>query len=150
MPSTWATIEDLYVRYGEEYVDKLAIRNVWDESTQSYVSDESDENKTLVLQTALDDAKALILQKLSCLYTNSEVVNEYYFAALKQWHIRLTIETLKIGGDCTSCACVGDLDKFLCSKICTEDGVCLISAETGFVVSKACFKCEEFKCGCKC
>lgn len=145
MPS-WAEIEDLYIRYGEEFVDKLAIRNVWDEDVQSYVADESDENKELVLQTALDDAKALIQNKLACLYQDYILVETLEFESIKQWHIRLTIETLKIGGDCTSCACIGDLDKFLCGAICTEDGVCLVGLSTAFSVSEA-FFCCELGCG---
>lgn len=144
--STWATEEDLYSRYGDEFIDKLAIRRNWDEDEQQYVADESDEAKEAVIALALCDAQNLIIQKLSCLYSNVDILNEYLFGALKQWHIRLTIETLKNNGDCMGCSCVVDLDKYIaCGSICSDEGVCLSSSSTFLEATEAHFKCE---CNC--
>lgn len=149
--NTWATIEDLYDRYGVEFVDKLSVRTVKDASTGKYYIDETDEAKEKVLGLALEDAKAFILNKLSCLYSNVDLLQEYCFSGLKQWHIRLTIETLRLGGDCAGCGCIGDLDKYLsCGNICSDDGQCLSSNSTFFAVAPAHFPCEccSDNCGC--
>lgn len=144
--TTWATEEDLYTRYGDEFVDKLAIRRNWDEDEQQYVADESDEAKAAVIALALCDAQNLIIQKLSCLYSNTDILNTELFGALKQWHIRLTIETLKNGGDCMGCACNVDLDRYIgCGNICSDEGNCLVSTKTFFSVTEAHFQCE---CNC--
>lgn len=149
--SSWATIRDLYDRYGEEYVDKLAIRRNWNETAGSYVSDESREGKFRVICLALEDSKALIRRKLLCKYTSIEGLDSANFLGIKQWHIKLTIETLKIGGDCTSCECNADLDKFIdCNSICTEDGVCLTSNKTFMVATVAHYPCEGCGDGCSC
>ena len=151
-PSTWATPEDLYERFGDEFVDKLAIRRKWNSEIEDYVADESDEGKLAVIELALEDAKQLLLQKLSCLYGELTLLEDdtYAFTSILQWHIKLTIETLKIGGDCYACACIGDLDKFLgCGTICTPDGVCLPGLNTFISASVAHFKCEcHGRCGC--
>lgn len=148
--STWATVEDLYARFGDEYVDKLAIRRVWDVDSQMYVADESTEGKLRVISLALADAKALLKRKLQCLYSNVDYLDTYVFSAIKQWHIKLTIETLKMGGDCSACACNTDIDSyFACGSICSDDGMCLSSKKTFITVSEAVFCCER-NCGCGC
>lgn len=145
---TWALIEDLYARFGDEYVDKLAVRRKWDETIQDYVADQSEEARTEVLELALEDAKALILQKLSCLFSGLENLETSDFPAIKIWHIKMTIEVLKKGGDCTACDCAA-LDEFLkCGSVCTEDGVCLSKKSTFITVSDSQFPCECFPKGC--
>lgn len=145
--NSWATVEDLTSRYGQEYIDKLSTRTVYDADVGSYVADETSEGRFRVLSLALSDAKELIKRKVSCIYSNSNLLENNLFPALKQWHIKLTIETLKIGGDCSACACNEDLDKFLsCGNICTEDGQCLTSNKTFWKVSKADWPCEGGGC----
>lgn len=149
--STWATIEDLYQRFGDEYVDKLAIRRVYDVDTDSYVADESPEGKERVLNLALCDARAHLKQKVSCCYGEVSLLDEHIFPSIKQWHIKLTIETLKVGGDCFACTeCNKSFDDFCsCNSICSEDGVCLPSKKTFISVSeqsKDCCKIERCKC----
>lgn len=148
--TTWATVDDLYDRYGEEFVDKLSIRRNYDSSIGSYVADESPEGKFRVQMLALEDAKNLIITKLSCKFSGVALLNDFYFAAIKQWHIKLTIETLKIGGDCWACECNTHLDSFIdCGSICSEDGQCLVSKKTFISASVAHFPCECLgSCGC--
>lgn len=148
--STWAEVEDLYSRYGEEYVDKLATRRNWDVDLDQYVADESDEARLRVIILALCDAKQLMKHKLSCVYGNVTLLDEYVFYAVKQWHIKMTIETLKAGGDCQACACIADFDSFVkCGSICTDDGKCLSKTATFVTVSESHFHCECLgSCGC--
>lgn len=147
--STWASVTDLYDRYGGEFVDKLSTRRFYDADAGQYVADESAEGRLRVVSLALCDAKQMILQKLSCLYSNIEILNDNIFMGLKQWHIRATISVLKANGDCYGCDCIDDLDKFLkCGNICTEDGVCLNPNTTFISVSAAKFCCEKENCGC--
>ena len=146
---TWAAKEDLYARFGQEFINKLAIRRNYDEETESYVASEDDESIENVLNTALEDAKTLILGKLSCKFANFQIVNTMDFPSIKQWHIKMTIEVLKQGGDCTACDCT-KLDEFLCTNICTEDGFCLTSIKSFISVSKPHFPCEACKGDCKC
>lgn len=148
--STWATVDDLNVRYGGEYIDKISTRVNWDPNVKAYVASTDPESRLKVLSYALCDAKEMIIKKLKCKYSNVDILSSSYFPALKQWHIRLTIETLKIGGDCTSCECNADLDKYIdCGSICNDEGVCLISNKTFIEVSKAHFPCECLG-SCKC
>lgn len=147
--TSWATIDDLYLRYGDEYIDKQATRNKYDAATKAYIADESREGRFLVVSVALCDAKELILRKLMCRFANTELLDTLVFPAIKQWHIKLTIETLKAGGDCSGCACVAEIDQFLdCGKVCSESGTCLPSNKTFFSISKAKFPCEGGGCGC--
>lgn len=140
---TWATIHDLYDRYGQEFVDKLAIRRKWDPSIEAYVADESRESICKVLSIALSDAKALIQKKLACRFSGINLLDEKFFPAIKIWHVRLTVETLKTGGDCLACACNVEMEKdFDCGSICSEDGVCLTSKKTFISVSTPKFECE--------
>jgi len=148
--STWATVDDLYSRFGDEYVDKLAIRRIFDVDLDSYVADESSEGKLRVITLALCDSKELIKRKISCLYSNYLILDDYIFPGIKQWHIKMTIETLKIGGDCMACECNTSLDEYLkCGSICTEDGVCLSKNTTFIEVSESKFCCERLG-RCKC
>lgn len=146
---TWAVIQDLYARYGQEYVNKLGIRRNKNEEAGRYVASESQEEIDAVLNIALEDAKQLVLQKLSCIYSDYLKVNSLNFPYVKQWHIRLTIEILKVGGDCTQCDCE-KFDEFLkCNKICTDDGICLVSNKSFISASKAVFECEcHGRCSC--
>lgn len=147
--TSWANIDDLYNRFGEEFVDKLSIRRVYDTDVQSYVADETKEGFFKVQSLALCDAKALILEKLSCKYTGLKQLDTVSFPAIKQWHIKLTIETLKIGGDCRACACVEDIVKFTeCGSLCNEDGICLPSKKTFISVTRDPFLCECRSSGC--
>lgn len=148
---TWATKEDLYARFGDEVIDKLAIRSDWDKYDQSYVANESCKAKDQILDLALEDAKNLIIHKLSCIYSNYSLVQSEDFVCpvLKQWHIKTTFEVLKAGGDCSSCNCE-KLDEFLkCNTLCSDGGVCLSRNSTFISASVAKFPCE---CGwnCKC
>lgn len=145
--NSWATINDLYDRYGEEFVDKLSIRRSWDDGLGMYVANESKESMTRVQILALDDAKALLMEKISSLFVGAERLNDVEFYSIKQWHIKLAIETLKKGGDCKGCDCLGDIDEFLKGKICSEKG-CLEKRTTFFQVYGGKLKCES-SCGCK-
>lgn len=143
--SSWATIDDLYARYGEEFIDKLSIRRYYDTEVGSYIADETKEGFFKVQSLALCDAKALILEKLSCKFSSLKQLDTTSFSAIKQWHIKVTIETLKAGGDCRACACMEDLVKFTeCSSICNDDGICLPSKKTFINVFR-----DPFECGCE-
>lgn len=150
--STWATVEDLYERFGDEYVDKLATRRVWDVDSEQYVADESTEGRLRVLNLALCDAREFLKGKLACCFQSIQLLDEKPFPSIKQWHIKLTIEALKVGGDCFSCKdCITSFDEFCkCSTICSDDGECLVSKNTFISVSEAKFCCEEYARGCKC
>lgn len=147
---TWATPTDLYERFGDEFVDNLSTRRNYDKTLGRYVADERPEARLRVVQLALDDARAMIVRKLQCKYNDVVQLNTLYFPSIKQWHIKLAIETLQMGGDCSACACNADLDKYLdCNSICTEDGICLTSKSTFISASEAHFKCECIgSCGC--
>lgn len=148
--SSWATIQDLYDRFGEEYVDKLAVRRNWDAELKMYVADETEAGKFKVLCLALQDAKNLLIRKLQCQYTDIAALSTSVFPAIKQLHIQLTIETLKNGGDCSSCACNTDIDKYIdCGTICNDAGECLVSNKSFISASEAHFHCEcKGHCGC--
>lgn len=147
--SSWANVDDLYSRYGAEFIDKISTRTVYDSETGSYIADETVEGRFRVTSLALCDAKELIVRKLMCKFGKVNLLDTTFFPSIKQWHIKLTIETLKIGGDCSGCDCVKDLDAYLdCGSICNEEGLCLSSKKTFFSISKAKFPCEEGGCGC--
>lgn len=151
--STWATVDDLYNRFGDEYIDKLAIRRIYDTDLEQYVADESEEGKLKVIELALCDAKSLILRKLSCYYTQASLslLDSSVFKSIYLYHIKLTIETLKAGGDCSSCDCISPMEEFFkCGPICSEDGNCLVSNKTFISVSESKFCCELMGKGCKC
>lgn len=139
---SWATADDLYERFGDEFVNKLGIRRIYNYLIEDYVADESPEGISKVIELALEDAKAHLLQKMSCKFSNVYLVDQLQFSGLKLWHIRLTIDTLKIGGSCFACTeCNTEFD--MCSSICSDDGVCLTSKSTVFSVSEAHFCCEK-------
>lgn len=151
-PSSWATVNDLYDRFGDEYMDKISTRNNYNSTLGRYVADESVDNRFKVISLALCDAKELIIRKLQCAFSDVTPLNDLVFPAIKQWHIKITIETLKIGGDCSACACNEDLDKFIaCGVVCTSDGVCLSANSTFISATCAKFPCENGcggGCGC--
>lgn len=138
--SSWANINDLYDRYGEEFVDKLSIRRNWDSTISEYIADESKESKTRVQTLALCDSRDIIISKLRNRYSNIHLLDNDSFHGIKHWHIKLTIELLKQGGDCKDCK--NELDKFLDeNKICSEKE-CLKKITTFISATKAVFKCE--------
>lgn len=147
--NSWATICDLYDRYGEEFVDKLSIRRNWDDSVSDYVADESKESMTRVQLLALDDARSILKEKISIFFLKLNLLDKYEFNSIKQWHIKLTIEALKKGGDCRGCDCLSDFDEFLKGPIC-NDNFCLERKGTFFSISKANFKCDRCKGSCCC
>lgn len=150
--ASWATVEDLYSRFGDEFMDKVSTRRLWDADLESYVADESESGRQSVIQLALDDAKAFLTYKISCLFSDLSLLATNDFAIIKAWHIKLTIETLKIGGDCTACTeCNAAFDSFLkCGNICDVNGVCLSSNKTFFSITEAVFCCELQGRGCGC
>ena len=141
---SWATINDLYDRYGEEFVDKLSVRRVWDDETGHYLADESKESMTRVQCLALDDARALLQEKISSKFKDIARLDREEFFSIKQWHIKLTIETLKKGGDCQGCECITEIDKFLEGKVCSNKG-CLPKVGTVVQVYSDKLKCEGSK-----
>lgn len=148
---TWATESDLRLRYGDEFVDKLGTRRRLDSGLNDYIADQSPSHISAVINAALQDAKDFLLFKLSCAYkvSASLIDGTQNFPLITQWHIRVTIDTLKAGGDCWSCACLEDLEKFLTcgTGICSDEGECLESLKTFVSVSPAKFPCE---CGGRC
>lgn len=147
--SAWAVGADLYSRFGDEFVDKLAIRRKWNNVLNDYVADESQVGKDAVIALALDDAKAMILQKLSCYYSDLTSLDTLNYPAIKQWHILLTIETLKRGGQCYGCECIAPMEEyFKCGSVCSDNGVCLVSKKTFISATEAEFCCEVCDEGC--
>lgn len=149
--SSWANYNDLVDRYGQEFVDKISTRNKWDAGSDSYVADESNVSRARVVGIALCDAKAYIKRKLTCAgYEGLDLLDTQNFPGLKLFHVLMTIEVLRLNGDCSGCACNADLDKFIgCGNICTDEGVCLTSSKTFISVSEAKFPCECDR-GCSC
>lgn len=145
--NSWATINDLYDRFGEEYVDKISIRRNYDPDLENYVADESKEGKTKVQLLALCDAMELLKSKLRNRYRGLAKLDTMYFYAVKQWHIKLTIQALKNGGDCASCECVAEICEEMKNPIC-NDTTCLEGTKTFISASVAKFDCDFKKCGC--
>lgn len=150
--TTWASPYDLYARYGDEFIDKLSIRRVFDVVLDDYVADESEEGKLRVLNLALCDAMVLLKQKMACCFSGLPMLDEYVFPTVKQWHIKMTIALLKVGGDCSKCAdCQTEFfDWCKCASICSDEGVCLTSRGSFLEASEAIFCCEEYLRGCSC
>ena len=150
--ASWATVSDLKARFGDEYMDKISTRRKWNSTVEDYVADESASGRNAIIQLALDDAKAYLTYKMSCLFGNLDLLATNDFKIVLAWHIKLTIETLKIGGDCTACTeCNAAFDEFLkCGKICDANGVCLSSTKTFFSITEAVFCCELQGRGCGC
>ena len=139
--SSWATIGDLYDRFGEEFVDKLSIRRKYDEQIQEYIADESKESKTRVQTLALCDAKDHVLAVLSKKFSDVEKLDTQNFHGIKSWHIKFTIALLKKGGDCKGCK--EDFEEFVASNKICSDSTCLTKVSTFISATKARFKCEE-------
>ena len=146
LATSWATVDDLYARYGDEFMDKLGTRRVWDADLETYVADESDSSRRAVIQLALDDAQAFLLYKIACKFSGVEVLSTELFNIVRSWHAKLTIETLKIGGDCTNCTeCNTAFDSFLeCGKICNSDGTNCLASNKTFISA------TEYKSDCEC
>ena len=142
--SSWATLNDLYDRFGEEYIDKLSIRNNYDESLEDYVADESRTNMIRVQLLALDDARDLILNKVNAVFKNAHLFNTMIFPFIKQWHIKLTIGFLKRGGECSSC--IEEFDENLKTSVLCSGNVCLEKRTTFFYASEYKSKCDR---GCR-
>ena len=143
--SSWATVCDLYDRYGEEFVDKLSTRRVWDEEAGGYVADETKEGRHRVQLLALDDARSVLQEKIHSRFVGVSRLDNEEFFGVKQWHIKLTIEALKKGGDCRGCDCLADIDKFVGGKVCSNSG-CLKLRSTFLTVYSDRLKCEARKC----
>lgn len=145
----WATKEDLYTSFGQEFVDKLCIRRNWDAELEDYVASEDQESKDKVLNNALNMAKTVLIQRFRCSFRFTTELDTYNFPALLIWHQKTTIELLKIGGDCTLCKCEG-LDEWMkCNTLCTEDGsFCLPKKGSILSASKAKWPCECQDDGC--
>lgn len=140
---TWATKEDLEIRYGQEFVDKLARRRDYDEDTETYVEDNTPERINEVIETALDDAKHWILWKIGCCYSSkafNDLINlGQTFSYVKRIHIKMAIAILKDGGDCAGCKeCQDEFSSFCaCGKLCSDEGECLIpTSKSKFAVEK--------------
>lgn len=153
---TWATKEDLVLRYGEEFVDKLARRRDWDEDAEMYVEDNSDERVNEVIEAALEDAKNWLTWKISCCFPikafNDLIISGQSFSFVKRFHIKMTIIMLKDGGDCAECKeCQDEFSKFCeCSKLCTDEGECIVSkSKSRFAVEKTSPSCwpKNICCG---
>lgn len=148
--STWAVKQDLYDRFGQEKITKLAIRRNWDNILKEWIASEADVDIAKIVNLALEDAKSLIQQKLACQFEDYYLVEEQDFPAVKIWHMKMTLKVLEAGGDCTACDCT-DLDKFICGQVCAPNGVCLNSLTSAISVSVPDFPCEGCGCGgCKC
>ena len=148
--ATWATKQDLYDRFGNEYITKLAMRRNWSEADQMFLASENTVDINKVVDFALEDAKALIQTKLSCQFLDASLVETIDFPAVKIWHMKMTIKVLEAGGDCAGCDCT-DLDKFICGRVCAPDGTCLSSNVSAISVSTPVFECELCGCGgCEC
>jgi len=161
----WATIDDLFTRYGEEYVNKLAVRRNYDKETKGYIADESCENIKLVLCTALEDARDQLEFVISKCY-NIKQLNEFIskdeeIKVIKRFHLRMAIAILKEGGDCEACDACEDKFYKICSesKLCTESGLCLTKNPRIYVTEycdphknlswcNSC-GCDDYKCRCK-
>lgn len=139
---SWATSEDLYERYGDEFINKLAIRRIWNPLIEDYIADETPQGISAVIELALSDAKIFLLQKISCKFGNVDLINTLEFSAILLWHIRLTIDTLKVGGSCFKCTeCIQEFD--MCTSFCSDDGICLPKKGVLISVSEAEFCCEK-------
>lgn len=147
---SWAILDDFYSRFGEEFINKLGIRRNWDATLGQYVASEDETDVQAVLELAIADAKELLKQRLRCKFKDLTSLENYLFSPIKQWHMKLTIEILKVGGDCLSCDCTKVDEWIKCNNVCSDDGsVCLSSNATFFEVSPAKFKCEcEVSCKC--
>lgn len=135
--ATWATKDDLVLRYGEETINKLSTRRNWDSDSSSYISDVNPESRNAVVEAALEDAKQELLMKIGCCYDikaflRLEAVSSFSF--IRSYHIKLTILMLKNGaGDCAACKeCTDEFEKFCdCNKLCADNGECLVPEAYG-------------------
>lgn len=151
--ATWATKEDLVLRYGQEYVEKLAIRRDWNEDAEAYVADESPERIDQVINAALQDAKDWLLWKISCCFNIVDFNALAEVSFVKRFHIKLTIIMLKDGGDCQECKeCQDEFSDFCsCGSICDINGNCISKPTIGLIavekMPRSCLP-QNYCCGC--
>ena len=158
---TWAKRSLLEDRVGSERVLKLATRRVWNESLSTYVDDSSDEVTNKSIDQALESAKSWILFTVSCCYDSDRLLKNIndgaIYPMLLEYHLRLTSDFLKWGGDCSECDSLKKefTDLCKCGSLMDSEGNSL-KRKTKFAVTdnKLCIPesycnlcCEE---GCKC
>ena len=145
MASTWANIDDFYSRFGEELVNKLGIRRNWDSTLQQYVASEDESEVEAVINIAIADAKALVQQRLRCKFGNLVSLDTNLFTPIKQWHMKMTIEVLKVGGDCMNCDCT-KIDDWIskCDNVCADDDTVCLSSNSCFISA------TEYHSPCEC
>lgn len=166
--STWIDKQGLYLRYGQEFIDKLAIRRDFDceanDGDGGYIANETRKRLDCIINVAIEDAKEWILWKISSCYSivefNKFLDEEKDFSFIKRFHIKLTITMLKFGGDCKECDdCKEELSEICSTKeICTDDGICIPSKKKSvFAVestapsclpTSVCCGCDSHRCAC--
>lgn len=125
----WATKEDLVLRYGEEFVDKISTRNRFDSVNNVYFADQSEASRNEVINAALADAKGQLLFELNCCFNIESIKNLIdqgeSFSIVKTHHIKMTIAILKGQGDCEECdACKKEFkDLCSCGAIVSDSGL---------------------------
>lgn len=148
--STWATKADLVLRYGQEYIEKAALRRDFNEDADDYVADESCDRINEVICAALEDAKEWLLWKISCSFNLADFNNLDDINYIKIFHMRLTIAMLKEGGDCEKCQ--KEFSEFCaCGQICDINGKCITKTKISLIaveqMPKSCLP-QNVCCGC--
>lgn len=158
----WAEKQDLILRYGEEYVNKIATRNKYDSVNNTYYADQTELSRDAVIEAALEDAKAKLLYHLSCCYNVTEikalVESGENFTIIKSHHIKMTIAILKSQGDCKECdACEKEFKELCgCGAIISENGVkpkvnskISVTEYNSCIPKSNCCRCGNRKCCCE-
>ncbi len=152
--ATWATKADLILRYGQDVIEKMALRRDFNEEADDYVANETPERIDQVIETALQDAKDWILWKISCCFSLSEFLNLGDVNYIKRFHIKLTIAMLKDGGECKDCDdCKEEFSEFCsCGQICDVNGKCITKSKMSLIavekIEKSCLP-ENYCCACR-
>lgn len=153
MPSSWATREDLEIRFSGEEVIKAATRSFWDDDAEAFVVDRSDLRINQVINAALEDAKSLILECLNSIYSGTEFLENYLFQGVKYYHAHLSYLILKEGSGCKECdECLEKFKEKICLKtLCSNDqSICLTKKSLISVTPKSKKVCHcKNGCGCK-
>lgn len=125
----WAVKQDLVLRYGEEYIDKISTRNKYDDTNNFYYADQTEASRGAVVDAALADAKAKLLFHISCCYDIRSIQylidsQNKSFSVIKTHHIKMTIAMLKSQGDCKDCdACEKEFKELCsCGLLMADDG----------------------------
>lgn len=158
----WANKNDLVIRYGQEYIDKLTTKNKFDEVNNIYYADQTQVSRDEVLNAALADAKAKLLFHLSCCYNITSIGllidSGEEFSIIKTHHIKLTIAMLKATGDCKECdACEKDFKELCsCGAIISDNGVkpqvnsrISVTDYESCIPESVCCHCGQRKCCCE-